>query len=206
MQTSYHITNAGVKRLTATSYSQDLINDDIYQLLILTLNRHINTTVSFSDASILFNYEKARTFKVISKMLSLQLIDMNESSNANSNEETLSAKYFLSNLQVQSQYILSDLNGFPIIASGFNQQQTVDISAIAYDYIKASRRSRHINKISDTNQPLSITTSWADMSLTIYLLYFDKFSCLLTTTDSNFLNSSAFIEISSYVCNRYNYE
>lgn len=206
MQPHYHITASGLKRVTATSHTKDLLNDDIYQLLIFILNKHINACVSFSEVAILFNNEKTRTFKVISKMLSLQLIDMNESNEKDIHDDNQLTEYFLNNLQIQNQYVLSDLNGLPISASGFDQQQIINLSAMAYDYIKASKRSRHINDTADTDIPLSITTSWGDMNITIYLLYFNKFSCLLTTTGTDFINSPEFIKIASYVCSRYNYE
>jgi len=204
MQPSYYITKTGVNHVIASSTPAA---DDISRLLLLHFLKQINYgPVSFSDILKYFNNDKSLTFKKISSMISYQLIDMSES-NLHSTENTISqSSSTISHYCSDNDYVLADLNGLAISSCGFNQIQASNISAIAYDYIKASKRSRYEIESHEIESPLSIRTSWNNLDIIIYVLYINKFSCLLITKNEDFINKNEFIHLASHLCNRYNYE
>lgn len=203
METRYFITCTGVKHAIAAADNGS--HNESFQLLLYLLKCSSYGPVSFSDLVSYFNNNKTQAFKEISKMISLQLIDMNES-DSEQPDATKDKMFFLNSLSMEDDYILSDLNGLPISNHGFNQQQAISISAIAYDYIKASKRSRYESENTELKTPLSIKTSWCDIEIIIHLLYFKNLPCLLITKNSDLMNKAEFINLASYLYNRYSYE
>lgn len=204
MQPSYHITSAGVQHAFASPASA---TDDFSHLLLLYILKNANEgPVLFSDILKYFHNNKSLTFKIISHMISLQLIDMNESEINEKQNATININLSANSDCDNNQYILADLNGLPISCCGFNQQQTNNISAVAYDYIKAAKRSRYETEDHPTATPLSIKTTWNKFDIIIYVLYINHFTCLLITKNDDFINKNKFINLASHLCNRYNYE
>lgn len=201
MKTYYHITNAGVIHAVASPKVETSTDDNIYQLLLLyLLKQNINGAILFSDILEYFYNNKSLAFKTISKLISLQLVDITETQN---DKNEIHSRHFLNDQCKDNDYILSDLNGLTISYCGFEQQQAVMICAVAYDYINASKRSRYETKV---DSPLSIKTSWNNTDIIINQLYLESFPCLLITRDTDFLDKKEFINLASYLCNRYNYE
>jgi len=203
MQTRYHITATGIQHAIASIGINDSNNNSDQSLLVYLLKQNIISSVSFSDILNFFNNDKSLAFKKISKLISLQLIDISESE---INELNSEINYFLDSYKTDNDYIFVDYNGFPITYNGFDQQQAINISTVAYDYIKAAKRSRQETEINSLNTPLSIKTSWGDLNIIIYLLHLENFSCLLVTKNTEFMNKPEFTRLASYLCNRYNYE
>jgi len=207
MQTSYHITSTGLKHVISSS-STDMVgrNDAFQRLLIFLLKHFMHGPVLFSEILDIFNNDKSLTYKKISKMISLQLIDMTDSDVTEPFEKMTDLYHLLSTQCKNDDFVLSDLDGFPISFCGFNQQQATNISAVACDYVKASRRSRHKPESNLLETPLSIKTTWSDLEIIIYQLHLDCFSCLLITKNTDFIEKVEFLNLASYLFNRYNYE
>lgn len=202
MKPYYHITSNGVKHAIASP-----VSDDAFQLLLLYfLKKNNKGPILFSDVLTYFNNEKSRAFKIISGMISHQLIDISEPKSSETENIPVHSNVYLTSSCKDYDYILADLNGFPISYSGFNKQQSINISAVAYDYIKASKRSRYENEKNMIETPLSIKTTWNNIDIIIYLLSMNDLSCLLISKSSDFINTNEFINLASYLCNRYNYE
>jgi len=207
MQTHYHITSTGLKHAISSSCSDMVSRDDSFQqILIYLLKQNIYGPVLFSDILEYFNDDKALAFKKISKMISLQLIDMRDSGVTETFEIKIDIDFYLYTQSRSDDYVLSDLDGFPVSFCGFNQQQATNISAVACDYVKAAKRSRYKPETNLLQTPLSIKTTWSDLEIIIYLLHFENLSCLLITKHANFLDKIEFLNLASYLFNRYNYE
>jgi len=206
MKTSYHITNAGAKYAVASVNKTSALNDSVQSLLLYFLKQKINGSILFTDILNYYNNDKPLAFKKITKLISLQLIDISESEIENTKTIKTSNEPFLDSIKTDNNYLFVDLNGLPISYCGFNQQQAISISTIAYDYVKASKRLRRETENNSLQTPLSIKTSWNDFDIIICLLYLENFSCLLITKNTNFMDSNEFINLTSYLCNRYNYE
>jgi len=164
-----------------------------------------------SDIHRFYNDDKTSSFKDIFKMINLELIDVHDINSSTQILTTLSNSRpgndkTIYNIFCDNDFVLSDLIGLPIVYSGFNQHQSINISAIAYDIIKASKRSRYETENNEQLKPLSIETTINDTKIIIYLLYFGDFSCLLTLKSTNSIEQSGFIIFSSFLCNRYNYD
>jgi len=203
MQTSYHITASGIKYVVASNAQE---TDRSLLLYILKKN---NTPVSFNEIVIFFKDDKKSAFTEICKLIKLEFIDIIESNSLLKNINQTNTDISTTDKTINHQYtkkdfVLSDLNGFPVTYSGFNHQQSLTISAVAYDFIQASSRARHNHE--KQFKPLSIKTFWQDMDITIFLLFFGNFSCILTTKDSGLLDEIGFTYLASFLCNRYNYE
>ncbi len=203
MQPRYHITSTGIRHVTASPVTEQSTDDSQQRLLLFILKQSIKGPVLFSEILQYFNDNKSLAFKKISNLISLQLIDMTESETVDNGFENRNS--LLSALCTNNDYILANLNGLPISFCGFEQQQAVNISAAACDYIKASRRSRYESKTSSLDTPLSIQTSWNNIDITIYLLHLENFSCLLISKEPDFINHIEFLKIASYLCNRYSH-
>jgi len=206
MQASYHITASGIKYVVASN-----VENSDRSLLLYILKKNDNAPISFNDILIYFNNDKKNAFIEVCKLLKHELIDINESSNPLSNvnhpNTTITTKNkTINQFCFENKFVLSDLNGFPITYSGFNHQQSINISAVAYDFIQASCRSRIKNNHDVKFKPLSIKTTWQDIEIIIYLLYFENFACILTTKDSSFWDEIGFINLAAFLCNRYNYD
>jgi len=206
MQASYHITVSGIKYVVASN-----VRNSDRSLLLYILKKNDNEPVSFNDILIYFNNDKKNAFIEICKLMKQELIDINESSNPLSNTHHPNTAITTKNKTInqfcsENKFVLSDLNGFPVTYSGFNHQQSINISAVAYDFIQASSRSRIKNNHEVKTKPLSIKTTWQDIEIIIYLLYFEDFTCILTTKDSGFLDEARFRNLASFLCNRYNYD
>ncbi|VAW58788.1 hypothetical protein MNBD_GAMMA08-1505 [hydrothermal vent metagenome] len=206
MKTNYHITSSGAKYVIASVNKTPAAIDSNQSLLLYFLKQKINGAIAFSDILNHFNNDKPLAFKKITQLISLQLIDINEPETENLEPINTSNEYFLDSIKTDDNYLFVDLNGFPISYCGFNQQQAISISSVAYDYIKASSRSRNETENNSLQTPRSIKTSWSDFDIIICLLYLENFSCLLITKNTHFMDSNEFINLASYLCNRYNYE
>jgi len=201
MQTCYQITPSGVSYAIASdSHTTNRL------LLTRVLKNNFTRPVTFAEILTFFNNDKALAFKQVCTLLEQDLIDINDDSASINSLNSANNRKTLKTLPAEKDYVLSDFNGFPVSHSGFNKLQAINISAIAYDFIKASRRSRSEGSADEITRPLSIKTTWNNIDITIYLLYFDKFSCLLTTKNSDTIVNKGFIQLASYLCNRYNYE
>lgn len=201
MQTCYQITPSGVSYAIASDSST--LNRS---LLSIILKNNFTKPLTFAEILAFFNNDKAMAFKQVCTFLEEELIDINDdTASMNKHNLTVQSKA-INKLISEEDYVLSDFNGFPISHSGFDRTQAINISAVAYDFIKASRRSRSLNSEDEIIRPLSIKTTWNNTDIIIYLLYFDKFSCLLTTKNSETILNKGFVHLASYLCNRYNYE
>ena len=206
METSYHITAKGLNHALASS------SKDTGQLFLLhIIKKHINEPIMLSDIHRFYKDDKTASFKKIFNMIKLELIDVYDQNSSTQIPNTVSNNNpgndkTIYNIFCNNDFVLSDLIGLPIVYNGFNQHQSINISAIAYDIIKASKRSRYETENNEQLKPLSIKTTINDTNIIIYLLYFGGFSCLLTLKDTNSIEESGLINFASFLCNRYNYD
>lgn len=199
MQTSYCITQQGLMYAIASNK----INENRL-LLIHILKKYADTPISFAEICVHCDADKKKAFKQICGMLELGFIDIDEREHIQESPTHRAQHKQLSDVSPDNEFILSDLNGLPVTCSGFNQQQSLQLAAIACDFTRVSRRNRQVDQ-SNTLIPVSIETTWQDKNIIIYLLHLGYFSCLLTTGDTAYIKHHTFIHFASFLCGRYSH-
>jgi hypothetical protein len=200
MQTSYYITKTGLNYAIASN-----IQDSFSCFLLLIIKKHLENPIKFNEVIDFYKNDRVMAFKQICEMIKLDLIDVYEKNYTTKTIDQSNKEILIDSLYTKNDYVLSDSNGLPISYYGFNQQQSINISAIAYDLIRASRRARYDNQNHDSHMPLCIKTTLYDIDINIIHIFLGTFSCLLTTRFNNLDDQSGFIELISFLYNRYSY-
>ena len=201
MQANYQLTQAGLLYAVAST-----AKDAGHLLLTHMLKQHLAAPLSFTAVREFCNGDTETAFKLVCDFLDQGFIDIAETSEAKSACSANTGIGLLNTLFGSDEFVLSDMNGLPMLFNGLDRSQACQLSAIACDFIKVSRRTRHRYQGANVLQPVSIETDWQGKEVSILLLHLGGFSCLLASRNAAITEQRGFIHFVSSLCNRYDYE
>lgn len=193
MQASYHITQAGLLYAIASVQAEE---ERCFLLAFLKKNN--TSPFSFSDAQAYYEQDTEIAFKQICSLLEQGFIDISDN--------VAHLPVTQENRPLNSEYLLSDLNGLPIRYQGFERTQADQLAAIANDYIRVSRRSLKNYETGKLLSPVSLDIRFHDKDVCILLLHLGNFSCLLTVTDPTSQQQNWLFPFIRSLCNRYDHD
>jgi len=168
----------------------------------LVLKQFFADSVSFVKICDFLEGNRKAAFKIICEMLESDFIKIDEGA-VKANHINNPADICVADMMQDNDFIISDFNGLTVHNSGFTQKDALNISSMACDLIKISRRSQNADSNAHPLQPVFLETNWNHHEICIYLLYPGDYSCLLTCKSHGFFMQAETIPLIAHLCSRY---
>lgn len=197
MQTSYTITQKGMMYAVASS-DKDITGS----LLTLVLKQYFDHSVTFVQICGFLDGNKKAAFKIICEMLESDFINIDENFYESDSIRKI-VDIHVADMIEGNEFIISDFNGLTVHNCGFGREDALNISSMACDLIKITRRSQVVDSSAHPLYPVSIETTWNYNEISIYLLYPGDYSCLLTCKNDRFFKQPEVISLIAHLSCRY---